>query len=173
MFRLSDSPTDKVWDIPGCDGAKLHHRVATSLDIDIANSMAAEMGKGVFESTTILKELGLSTKHVETYAKALATPDAFSIGSPSGIYSTFFQSIALAEICGQKFEGIEAPDGSPLDVKNREHLAKLFQDRSRRTLWLVQVMDVEVKVTKAGKDSAAAPNGTSEPAAKIAEDAPA
>ena len=173
MHRLSDSPEDKVWDIPGCEGSKFYHRVATSLDIDVANSLAAEMGKGLFDSAKTLMELGLSPQHVDSYAKALAAPDAFSIGSPSGIYSTYFQAIALAEICGQKFEAIEAPDGSPLDVKKREHLSVLFKDRSRRTLWLVQVMGLEVKVTAAGNASAAAPSGTSAKAAKTAADAPA
>lgn len=171
MFTLSNEPEDKVWAIPGCEGAKFHHRVANSFDVDVANAIAAEMGAGILKGLHVLGELSLAQQHIDKYAQALAAPGAFTIGSPAGLYSTFLQAIALAEICGAKFENIQLDENTPLEVK-RAHLAILFKDRSLRTLWMAQVLGFEVKVDAAGNASPAAPNGTSETAGNIAKGAP-
>lgn len=152
-----------VWDdFP--DGAKITYRRASSLDVEVAQTMGSKYGAAVLKGEDILADFGILPNSLAALLESLSRSHDDVRG-----FATRFYAVALAERLFQSIEGF-ALDGVPAAL-TRQFIATLLADPKTQNQWLALAEKPLHDQALAGNVSALALNTSSAGAKKTAETA--
>jgi len=146
-MQLSSTPKQTVWTFP--DGAAIPYRYAQSLDIEIAENMAAQYAIDVLSAAPLMSDFGFTAESIQSVVEQMAKGE-----DDTRAFATHFFAVALAERLMGEPVGFEI-DGQAATL-TRKFLSVLFKDPATQAKWLRDSHTPLHEAGLAGNASAAA-----------------
>lgn len=164
-MRLSSTRGEYVWEFPvtppETKPARVVYHRATSLDVEVAQTMAAKYGASVLAGEPILADFGLMPESLDSVIESLSRGHDDVRG-----FATRFYAVALAERLFKSIENFDL-DGVPAAL-GRAFIAALLGDPVTQNKWLKLAEQPLHDQALAGNVSAPALNISSAGAKKTA-----
>lgn len=140
-MQLSSKPKTDVWTFPS--GAKIPYRFAESLDIEIAEAMAAKDMANVLAAGELMGDYGFTEPSVKEVIAQIGS----NVDDTKAHVNHFF-AVSLGLRLMQECDGFSL-DGE-LQVKSRRFLSQLFKDITVQRDWLERAQTPLHKAVLAG-----------------------